>query len=162
VGQGRWARRFSLDDLDHRLIACFSQNARKSNRQVAIKLGVTEATVRARLKRLQTQGVVQITAITNVHLAGSPRLLMMGIEAKPADVSSISAVLVKLPYVTSVVEMLGRYSLLATGLFQNMEEADEVIRTQIRSLSGVMDVETSWCMKTLKYDARLARLAPLD
>lgn len=162
TGRGSGGQRFSLDALDHRLIAIFSEDARKSNRQVAIGLGVTEATVRARLKRLQAKRVIQITAITNIHIAGSPRLLMMGIIARPDTIPVVSSALAQIPQISSVVQMLGRYSLMATGLFQGLEEADHVVRTQIRTLSGVQDIELSWCMKTLKYDARLAHLAPPD
>jgi len=147
--------------MDRRLITLFSQDARISNRRAAMRLGVTEATVRARLKRLQVQGVITITAITNIHLEGTPRLLMMGITARPDAIPLISTALTGMPYISSVVEMLGRYSLMATGLFLSIEEADHVVRTQIRSLAGVRDVETSWCMRTLKYDARLAKVAPL-
>lgn len=41
-----------IDDLDRQLIAILSSDARVSNRKIAADLGVTEGTVRGRIKRL--------------------------------------------------------------------------------------------------------------
>ena len=42
-----------IDELDHQLIEILSKDARISNRKIAADLGVTEGTVRGRIKRLQ-------------------------------------------------------------------------------------------------------------
>ncbi len=147
-----------LDELDHRIIEAFSQDARVSNRQVAAELGVTEGTIRTRLRRLQNDGMIQFTVVTDFRMAGSPNLVMLGIQADPALVQTLAKKLSQIPEIGSVVIMLGRYSLLATGLFTSVEEADHVMRKKIRSLPGVRDVEMSWAISTYKYDARLARI----
>ena len=42
-----------LDPLDRRIVEKLSRDARISNRAIAAELGVTEGTIRARIKRLQ-------------------------------------------------------------------------------------------------------------
>ena len=54
-----------IDDLDLQLIDLLSRDARVSNRKVASELGVTEGTVRGRIKRLQQDGLIAFTAITS-------------------------------------------------------------------------------------------------
>lgn len=150
-----------LDELDHRIIEAFSREARISNRLVASELGVTEGTIRTRLRRLQNDGMIQFTVVTDFRMAGSPNLVLMGITAEPLSVPNLAAQLSLMPEIGSVVMMLGRYSLLATGLFTSIEAADRLIRSKIRPLEGVQDVDVSWSISTPKYDARLARITRL-
>ena len=51
----------SLDNLDKQLIDMLSRDARVSNRKIAVELGVTEGTVRGRIKRLQIDGLIAFT-----------------------------------------------------------------------------------------------------
>jgi Lrp/AsnC family transcriptional regulator for asnA, asnC and gidA len=147
-----------LDELDHRIIETFSRDARVSNRQVASELGVTEGTIRTRLRRLQNNRMIQFTVVTDYRMAGSPNMVLMGIKATPSKVPALAKALSEMPEVGSVVLMMGRYSLLATSLFTSVEAADQLIRRKIRTLEGVQDVEVSWSIGTPKYDARLARI----
>ncbi len=41
-----------LDELDRQLVDLLARDARVSNRRIAAELGVTEGTVRGRIKRL--------------------------------------------------------------------------------------------------------------
>ncbi|MEG1452338.1 Lrp/AsnC family transcriptional regulator [Brevundimonas sp.] len=148
----------ALDELDHRIIETFSRDARVSNRQVASELGVTEGTIRTRLRRLQNSRMIQFTVVTDYRMAGSPNLVLMGIKANPSHVQALAKALSDMPEVGSVVLMMGRYSLLATALITTVEAADQLIRRRIRTLEGVQDVEVSWSIGTPKYDARLARI----
>lgn len=147
-----------LDDLDHRIIETFSRDARVSNRQVAGELGVTEGTIRTRLRRLQANRMIQFTVVTDYRMAGSPNLVMMKIKAEPAKVPALAKALSDMPEIGSVVLVMGRFSLLATSLSTSVESADDLIRRKIRTLDGVQNVEVSWSIATPKYDARLARI----
>ena len=152
----------SLDDLDFRIIDAFSRDARVSNRQVASELGVTEGTIRTRLRRLQNDGMIQFTVVTDFRMAGSPNLVMMWIQAEPSKVPQLASQLSEMPEIGSVVLMLGRCSLMATGLFTTVEAVDQIIRRKIKPLDGIVDIEVSWSIGTSKYDARLARITRPD
>lgn len=152
--------KFKLDGLDRELIALLSEDARVSNREIADRLGVTESTIRSRLKRMQSDGVIKITAITNTDMTGTARLFMIGIDAGYQAIPAISKALSQLSCISSVVVMMGRYSVFATGFFSSIEEADSMMRNSIRCIHGVNNVDISACLKTYKYDSRLARILP--
>ena len=78
-----------LDDLDRRIVAELGHDARVSNRQIAADLGVGEATIRTRLRRLQGQHLVQFTALTDFRMVGSPTLVLFGIRCDPARVAKL-------------------------------------------------------------------------
>jgi len=150
-----------LDKLDHQIIESLGRDARVSNRQIAGELGVTEGTIRTRLKHLQNERLIQFTVVTDFHLAGSPNLVMMGIHADPNRVPALAKKLSDIDAISCVVVLLGRYSLLAMGLFTSLETVNELIQKKIRTLDGVRDVETLVSVRNFKYDARLARITPI-
>jgi len=149
---------YQLDDLDRSIIEKLGRDARVSNRQIAAELKVTEGTIRSRIKRLQAEGLIQFTVVTDFRVAGSPNLVMLGIQADPSRVAGLARQLADVPEINCVIVLLGRYSLLAMGLFTSIEQLNAVIFTRIRSLEGVRDVETSISVHNVKYEVGLARI----
>ena len=150
----------SLDALDHKIIDMLGRDARVSNRQIAADLGVTEGTIRARIKYLQSERLIQFTVVTDFRMAGSPNLVMMGIHADPGRVPALAAELSKVPEINCVIVLLGRYSLMAMGLFTSLTQVNDLVRTTILPLPGVRSVDTSVSIQNFKYDVRLARITP--
>lgn len=150
--------RHRLDPLDRQIVDKLSRDARISNRAIAAELGVTEGTIRSRIKRLQKEGLIHFTVVTDFRLAGSPNLCMMGIDADPSRVTELAEQLRKMPEINCVVLLLGRYNLLAMGLFTNIEQLNELVTKRIRSLPGVQRVETEISVHNLKYEAGVAKI----
>ena len=149
-----------LDPLDHQIIEHLSRDARVSNRHIASELGVTEGTIRTRIKRMQADGLIQFTVVTGFRMAGSPNLVMMGIHADPRRVARLAQQLSEIAEINCVIVLLGRYSLLAMGLFSTVEQVNELIANRIRTLDGVREVETSISVHNVKYEAGVARITP--
>ena len=68
-----------MDDLDRQLVEILSTDARVSNRKIAADLGVTEGTVRGRIKRLQQDRLIAFTAITSFGLENSTKMSFIGL-----------------------------------------------------------------------------------
>jgi Lrp/AsnC family transcriptional regulator for asnA, asnC and gidA len=154
---GSPARR-ELDELDHRIIDLLGRDARVSNRQIAEQLDVTEGTVRGRIKRLEQQNSIRFTAVTNVAFAGAPKVVLIGVQAAHGELRALSQRIAAMPEIRCVIVTLGRYDILAIGLFAELEEV--VANNRILALPGVRHVETSIAVKTLKYDYRAAKITP--
>jgi len=150
--------RILLDELDHKVVETLGQDARVSNRQIATALGVTEGTIRTRIKRLQAEGLIQFTVVTDFRVVGSPNLVMLGIHADIAQVPALAKTLAAMPELGCVMVLLGRYNLLVTGLFTSIEQVNELIQRQIRPLPGIRSVNASVSIDNFKYDVRVARI----
>ena len=147
-----------LDDLDHQIVERLARDARVSNRAIAAELGVTEGTIRTRVKRLQAEGLIQFTVVTDFRMAGSPNLVMFGIHADPSRVEEIAKQLSAIPEINCVIVLLGRYSVLAMALLQTVEQLNDLLLTRIRTLEGVREVEVSISVHNIKYDVGIARI----
>lgn len=147
-----------LDELDHRIIDLLARDARVSNRQIAEQLGVTEGTIRGRVKRMEKDNCIRFTAVTNVAFAGAPKVVLIGVHAVHGELPALSKRIAAMPEIRCVIITLGRYDILAIGLFTELEEVVSVANNRILALPGVRHVETSIAVKTLKYDYRVAKI----
>ena len=92
-----------IDDMDRQLIDMLSRDARISNRKIALDLDVTEGTVRGRIKRLQSDGLLSFTAITSVDLGTANKLAFIGVQADMGNLRDIADTITAIPAVTSVL-----------------------------------------------------------
>lgn len=72
-----------LDNVDENIIALLQSNGRLSNRAVARELGLSEATIRKRLKRLIEGGAIMYGLIVDVGATGMAVSGWLRIEAQP-------------------------------------------------------------------------------
>lgn len=147
-----------LDDLDRRLIAMLAEDARVSNRRIAAELGVTEGTVRGRIKRLQQDRLIAFTAITSFSLEGANKLCIIGVQADTQQVRDVAERIADVPQIGAVMITMGRFNILAFCLIAEVEEIMTVASDQILSLPGVRHVETAIAVRTAKYNPRIVRI----
>ena len=151
-----------MDDLDRQLVEILSTDARVSNRKIAADLGVTEGTVRGRIKRLQQDRLIAFTAITSFGLENSTKMAFIGVLAEVERVREIAKRIADLSTVNAVMITMGRFNILAICLFNELDHLHAVASDQILSLPGVHHVETSIAVKTVKYDDRVVRITETD
>jgi DNA-binding Lrp family transcriptional regulator len=151
-----------LDDLDKELIAILSRDARISNRKIATDLGVTEGTVRGRIKRLQQDRLISFTAITSFAMNSPTRLAFVGVQCEVENVRRIADEIAKLPGANGVLITMGRFNILAICLFHGLDEIHDVASNQILAIAGVHHVETTIAVKTVKYNPRVVRITEAD
>lgn len=151
-----------LDAVDRQLIDILSRDARVSNRKIASDLGVTEGTVRGRIKRLQQDRLIAFTAITSFGLEDPTKLAFIGIQADIQDVRTIARAIADLESINAVIITMGRFTILAVCLFGELDQLHDVASNQILSIPGVHHVESSIAVKTLKYNSRIARITDAD
>jgi Lrp/AsnC family transcriptional regulator, regulator for asnA, asnC and gidA len=154
------SRAHQLDELDRKIIDILAEDGRISNRRIAAQLGVTEGTIRGRIKRLEDDDCIRLTAVTNISGAGWPRVALIGVHAAHSELKTLCRELAAMPEVGCVILCLGRFDILAIGLFKTLEHVAEVANNRILSLAGVRHVETSIAVKTIKYDYRAAKITP--
>lgn len=155
----------TLDDLDHQLIELLASDARVSNRKIATRLGVTEGTVRGRIKRLQQEKLISFTAITGLQMARKSQLAFIYVQAEVERTREVARQLAEMEPINAVLVTMGRFNILAMTLFEELDELVEVASDRILAIPGVHHVETSIAVKTMKYNARVAKITeanPVD
>lgn len=147
-----------LDALDNQLVALLAQDARVSNRRIAAEIGVTEGTVRGRIKRLQQEGLIVFTAITGFQLGQSAHLAFINIQADVDRVREIAAKIADVPGINAVLITMGQFNINAMTLIDDLTTLVELASDRILAIEGVHHVETSIAVKTIKYNASMAKI----
>jgi Lrp/AsnC family transcriptional regulator, regulator for asnA, asnC and gidA len=150
--------RYQLDNFDHQILEVLASDARLSNRKIAQALGVTEGTIRGRLKRLQEENYLRFTAITALSYLGNPLLVFIGVTAEQGRVKEVAQAIAEMGGIRSVIITLGRFNIHVVGMYGTLDEVLNVANNAILALPGVRHVETSISVKQLKYDSRLAKI----
>ena len=152
----------ALDTLDKQLIDMLARDARVSNRKIAAELGVTEGTVRGRIKRLQQEGLIAFTAITGFEMGKRSRLAFINVQADVDRVREMARTISELPGINAVLVTMGQFNITAMCLIDELDTLVDLASDQILSLDGVHHVETSIAVKTTKYNARMAKITPRE
>jgi Lrp/AsnC family transcriptional regulator for asnA, asnC and gidA len=150
--------RYQLDNFDHQILEVLAGDARLSNRKIAQALGVTEGTIRGRLKRLQEENYLRFTAITALSYLGNPLLVFIGVTAEQGRVKEVAQAIAEMGGIRSVIITLGRFNIHVVGMYGALDDVLNVANNAILALPGVRHVETSISVKQLKYDSRLAKI----
>jgi DNA-binding Lrp family transcriptional regulator len=143
-----------MDDTDTRLLSELRRDGRAAISDLADSLGLSRATVRARMERLVERGeIAGFTVVTRADVTPSAvrALMMIGIEGKGAE--RTMARLAGLPAVQAVHSTNGRWDLIVDLATQTLQELDEVI-FRIRNIDGVMTSETNLLLSTRKAGRR--------
>jgi DNA-binding Lrp family transcriptional regulator len=147
-------RQANMDDVDQRLIAELRRDGRASLSELADRLTLSRATVRARMERLVTKGeIAGFTVVTRGDVSTAPvrGLMMIGIEGRGGE--KIMARLGGLPAVTAVHSTNGKWDMIVELATQTLLELDDVIH-RIRNIEGVMTSETNLLLSTRKAGRR--------
>jgi DNA-binding Lrp family transcriptional regulator len=137
-----------LDDLDMALIAALHRDGRAGYGDLATQLGVTRATVRARLTRLRDSGeIAGFTVLTRADLADSPVRALMMIAIEGAGTDRSVARMLAMPAVQAVHSTTGRWDVIADLATDSLTALDETL-ARIRKLDGVVQSETHLLMST--------------
>lgn len=143
-----------MDETDTRLIAELRRDGRAGLSELAARLGLSRATVRARMERLAARGeIAGFTVLTRADVTAAPvrGLMMIGIEGRGAE--RIMARLSGLPQVMAVHSTNGKWDLIAELGAQTLQDLDETI-FRIREIEGVMSSETNLLLTTRKAGRR--------
>ncbi|MFT4826472.1 MAG: Lrp/AsnC family transcriptional regulator for asnA, asnC and gidA [Halioglobus sp.] len=151
--------RRKLDDIDAAIVKWLSRDARTSNRQIANELGVTEGTVRARIKRMEEEKLIRITAVTNIDRFRDGTLAYIWIEVeRSSQTREIAKTLANMKELGFVGVMMGRFDILAITMVRNTEHLGEFLHEKINVIPGVRRTESTLGVNFVKHDYRMARI----
>lgn len=143
-----------MDDVDQKIIAELRRDGRASISDLAERISVTRATIRARMERLVDKGeIAGFTVLTRAEVTAAPvrAIMLIGIEGKGAE--RTMARLAGLPAVQAVHSTNGKWDLIVDLGAQSLAELDEVI-FRIRNIDGVMTSETNLLLSTRRAGRR--------
>lgn len=141
-----------LDEVSQKIIAQLQEDGRRSYSAIGESVGLSDAAVRQRIKRLTDSGVLQIVAVTDPLRLGFGRQAMVAIRVH-RNVAGVAECLDGMDEVAYLVHTAGAHDLLAEVVCGSDEHLYNCLGA-IRDLDDVATIETSVYLKlhSARYD----------
>ena len=131
-----------IDQTDRAIISLLQDDARQSNAAIARVIGVSEATIRRRIKIMVEDGVVAIQAVLNPTKFGLSTSAMIGIDVQPDHLDTVAEALNDRKEVGFLGVCTGRYDLLVWALVESLDQLREFLEGFLAKVPGVRKTET--------------------
>jgi Lrp/AsnC family transcriptional regulator, regulator for asnA, asnC and gidA len=153
-----------LDSVDEQILGLLGEEGRRSNRELARIIGVTEGTIRARIRRLLADNVMQIVAGVNPEWKGYKIDASFSLRVEFQRAREIAERLVTYPEIRFVALTTGADDIRFTVMFKSHEHFSEFLTVELAAIPGILQVRTSMAMTVLKhtYDWRPVPKPPED
>lgn len=125
-------------------------------KKIADDLKVSEGTVRARVKKLQEDGILEITGLVDPESIPDKYLVMVGVKLKDMDLVSKGEEFSKLRGVISVCVVTGRFDLIVTVMLKKQFGMLEFYTEEVSQIENVRSVETFVIYKSFDLKVPLA------
>lgn len=139
-----------LDEVDQAIIEHLRQDGRMPYRALAEELGLTQATVRARVKRLEESGTMRVVAVTDIEAAGYDMLLAIGVQVENRAPEMVARDLAVFPEVFSVNVVVGAQDVEMLVVTQDQAALDDLINRRLAHVPGVRRLTPALALDVLK------------
>jgi Lrp/AsnC family transcriptional regulator for asnA, asnC and gidA len=129
-----------LDAVDRRIIESLQTDGRRAFTALAREAGVSEAAVRARVRRLKDAGVIDVVAVTNPLMVGFDVMAIVGIRAN-SNLEQIADAVSAWDETSYVVILSGSFDLMVEIVCADNHHLLELVQ-RIREVPGVTATET--------------------
>jgi Lrp/AsnC family transcriptional regulator, regulator for asnA, asnC and gidA len=144
----------TFDDLDLRIIDALAEDGRRPFTTVAKGLGVAEATVRARVARLQRLDAIRFVTDVKPHELGL-LFAYLGVRITGPDVPRAIEVICRIPEAVYVIECTGNYDVLVEVVAVDGDDLLRLMHHEIRKVPGVAEVDSFVGLRIAKGSFRL-------
>ncbi len=150
----------SLDETDLKLIAELEINPRQAYTDIAAKLGLSRDTVRTRLQRLVDTRAVRIVGVADPMAIGYTTSVVMGINVRSDQLLAVADTLSALNCIQHLMLCIGRFDIIAFGVFRRRTDFLDFLVNNIGNLPGVLHVESMLTLRNTKIFGPLLSDAP--
>jgi len=130
-----------LDELDYRIAKALYEDGRLPTKRIAASLGISEPTVRSRLRKLREMGVLNIKASLNLRKLDCVAAFI-AVKAKAPKMQELLKSVANLPEVDTVYQTLGEYDLIILATANDVKGIQK-FGEKLAALEGVESIKSS-------------------
>jgi len=130
------------DSTDWEIIEALSEENR-TNTDLARQLGVSESTIRQRVKRLQDEGILKIRALRDPNRLPNQQLALVAVGvANPSQLDIKAREIADLKHILSVSIISGQYDLVMEVLVDSNHGLISFLTEELSQVKGLTKTET--------------------
>lgn len=143
-----------LDKKDRAIISYLQYDGRTPYTKIADKLGITEGSVRRRVKRLIESGQLQIVGIVEPKEMGWNEAGMIGINVQANRITEVAEAIAQLPEVSYLFQTAGEFDLFAEVYCKDRDHFVSFLNEKLQKIPGVNRTQSFLILKMYKLSYR--------
>lgn len=153
-----WMNAVGIDSVDSRIIDLLRTDGRMSNRDLAAAVGVNEATIRARLRRLDESNTIRVVAIRDLRAMGFDHIVAVGVQVKGRLAEDVARDLAKLSQVLTANVTIGANDIELQVVAKDLKDISDLLTNVLPGVPGVARLSPGLALKVFKYQSTWAPL----
>lgn len=142
-----------LDEINLRILDILNRDSSTPFVDIAKEIGISDATVHMRVKRLLASGIIRrFTISTDSRRLGYSHLAFMGINIRQGCADEIVDFLSKQEEILEVHEIHGRFDILLKIRARSLDELRDIIVNKVRQLPQISEAELMTVLRTTKEE----------
>ena len=139
-----------MDELDKKIIGILQRDGRASNAKIARQLGVSEGTIRRRVKRLIEDAAIQVLALLDPSKLGYITEAIVALQVDAGKIEDVAAELASAPEAMNVSITTGAFDVFAWVALPSPEALHGFLQSTVGNIAGVRRSETFMTMSVKK------------
>ncbi|HQQ08890.1 MAG TPA: Lrp/AsnC family transcriptional regulator, partial [Novosphingobium sp.] len=128
---------FTIDDMDRAIVEQLRVNGRATNQQIANTLGLTAATVSARIRRMEEADKLRVVAVSDFSAHGYNVLMEVAIEVDGRPASEVAEELAEFPEVFAAHLVTGRYDIDLLVVLRDFGDLPGLLFDKFAKVKGI-------------------------
>ncbi|MDI9645832.1 MAG: Lrp/AsnC family transcriptional regulator [Archaeoglobales archaeon] len=135
-----------IDEIDLLILKELQEDARKSLKEIAERVGVAEGTVYNRINKMKKMGVIKkFIPVVDFSILGYDLTAVIGVVAEGGHLEEIEEQIAKYKNVTAVYDVTGEFDILIVARFRDRESLDKFVK----KIGGMKNVTKTYTMLVL-------------
>lgn len=141
-----------LDDVDIKILRALQRDSRVSFNTIAQEVGVSEATIFVRVKKMQESGAIKgFTALVSPSAVGKPLTAIVLVRANPKAYSGMLDALRKIDDIYEIYDVTGQYYCILKVRASGTDELGRIM-DDVGRIDGITGTETIVVLRTVKEE----------
>ena len=144
-----------LDRIDKKLLELLQEDAKTPYSKLSKELGVSEATIHLRIKKLRERGIIKgFQAIVDPEKVGRGIIAIVAITADPKKFEYVLDKLKELDDIYEIYDVTGEYYAILKIRVGNREELARLL-DKIGSIDGIVSTRTMYVLRVIKEETKI-------
>lgn len=144
-----------LDDLDLQILRLLEEDARRSSREIAEKLGVATGTVYNRVKRLTNDGIIRgYIPMIDASKVGFELTALILLQADGKYLANVESEIAKVDAVCCVYDITGDFDAAVIARFRDRASLNEFIKSLL-AIPHIKRTVTNVVLNIVKEEPRI-------
>lgn len=146
-----------LDYINYRILDALSKNSSLPFVELAKQIGISDATIHTRVKKLLSLGVIKkFTIFVDNDLLGYDHLAFINLKIERGRTEETTNNLMKIDEILEIHEIYDKFDLLIKIRTKNLDNLRDIIVNKILSINYIKETELMTVLRTRKEEQMIS------